>query len=184
MRPQPDPLPEGEGNRPGALDRASLLRLLAADPPLVEGLLDPDTQVQPNGIDLTLRSVAWYASPGQLGVTNEDRVPARSDELEFDPDGWVHLAPGPYLATLNETMHIPPGLTGLTWPRSSLLRSGVAVHTGVGDAGYVGRYQVLLSVLNPRGFRIARNTRIVQEVFLTLVAPVSQGYAGVYQQSR
>jgi len=168
----------------GVLDRASLLELLAVKPPLVEGLLDPDTQVQPNGIDLTLRSVAWYASPGQLGVTNEDRVLARADELEFDPEGWVHLAPGPYLATLNETLHIPLGLTGLTWPRSSLLRSGVAIHTAVGDAGYEGCYQVLLSVLNPRGFRIARNARIVQEVFFTLVTPVSQGYAGVYQQSR
>lgn len=168
----------------GVLDRASLLELLAVQPPLVEGLLDPDTQVQPNGIDLTLRSVSWYASPGQLGVTNEDRVLARADKLEFDPEGWVHLAPGPYLATLNETLHIPLGLTGLTWPRSSLLRSGVAVHTAVGDAGYEGCYQVLLSVLNPRGFRIARNARIVQEVFFTLVTPVSQGYAGVYQQSR
>lgn len=157
--------------------------MLAGNPPLVEGMLDPEGQLQPNGIDLTLHSVAWFASPGQLGTTDAERVLARADELEFDVEGWVHLAPGPYLITLNETVHLPRHLTALTWPRSSLLRSGVAVHTAVGDAGYEGRYRALLSVLNPRGFRIARDARVVQVVFFRLVRPTEKGYAGAYQYS-
>ena len=166
----------------GALDRAALEALLKADPPLVQGLLDPAQQLQPNGIDLTLRSVAWFGSPGQLGVSNQERMPASVDELEFGADGWLHLAPGPYLVTFNEVTNIPLHLTALTWPRSSLLRSGVALHTAVGDAGYRGRYQALLSVLNPRGFRVAQNARLAQVVFFTLVSSAEQGYAGVYQE--
>lgn len=164
------------------LDRAALEALLDGDPPLVQGLLDREAQLQANGIDLTLRSVAWFGSPGQIGVSNDERVLPKTDDMEFGADGWAHLAPGPYLITLNEVINIPLGLTALTWPRSSLLRAGVAIHTAVGDAGYQGRYQALLNVLNPRGFRVARNARVVQVVFFDLRSPVEQGYQGVYQQ--
>ncbi len=167
-----------------ALDRASLEALLGADPPLVEGMPDRAQQVQPNGIDLTLRSVAWFGSPGQVGVSNDDRMLPATEPLDFAPDGWLHLAPGPYLVTFNEVVNIPLDLTALTWPRSSLLRSGVTVHTAVGDAGYRGRYQTLLSVLNPKGFRVAQNARLVQVVFFSLTQPVDEGYHGVYLQER
>ncbi len=166
---------------PGILDRASLQQMLDGSPPLVEGMPDPDAQLQPNGIDLTVRSVAWLASPGQMGATDEDRVLAKADDLQFETDGYLFLASGPYLVTYNEVLHLPLDVVALTWPRSSLLRSGVTVHTGVGDAGYEGRYQTLLSVLNPRGFRLARNARLVQVVFCRLAQPVSQGYRGIYQ---
>lgn len=170
-----------EGLPPGVLDRASLQALLTATPPLVEGMPDPEGQLQVNGIDLTVRSVAWIASIGQIGASNADRVLPSTQELDWDADGFAHLAPGPYLATLNEVLHTPLDLTLLLWPRSSLLRSGVAVHTAVVDAGYEGRPQVLLSVLNPHGFRLQRAARIVQIAAFTLTRPVVQGYQGAYQ---
>jgi dUTP pyrophosphatase len=166
---------------PGVLDRASLLQRLAANPPLVEGLADPAAQVQPNGIDLTVRSVAWLATVGQIGVSNGDRVLPATQELEFDAEGFAHLAPGPYIVSANETLHTPLDLTVLMWPRSSLLRSGVTVHTAVVDAGYEGRLQFTLSVLNPHGFRLQRGARIVQLVAFTLAQPVARGYYGAYQ---
>jgi|GEM_PF-36840 len=169
------------GLPPGVLDRANLERLLDATPPLVEGLLDPAGQLQQNGIDLTVADVAWLATVGQIGVSNDDRVLPEPQAERWDANGWMHLAPGPYLVTANETLHTPRDLTVLLWPRSSLLRSGVAVHTAVVDAGYEGRPQFLLSVLNPHGFRLQRNARIVQMVAFTLIHPVEQGYHGHYQ---
>ena len=166
----------------GVLDRASLHRLLASNPPLVEHLLDLDEQLQTNGIDLTLRSVASFGSLGKMGTSAEERVLPTTVELEFDSDGYLHLAPGPYLVTLNEVVHIPPELTALAWPRSSLLRSGVLLHNAVWDAGYEGRSQCLMTVVNPHGFQIARNSRILQLVFFTLVQPVTEGYQGKYQR--
>ena len=166
----------------GVLDRDSLQRLLGRTPPLVEGLRDPADQLQPNGIDLTLRSVAWFASPGQIGLTSADRVLSATAELGFDSEGWTHLAPGPYLITLNEVVHLPNGIAGLAWPRSSLLRCGVFIHNAVWDAGYEGRSQCLLTVINPHGFRIARDSKVLQMVFFTLAQSVSEGYQGHYQR--
>ena len=65
-------------------------------------------------------------------------------------------------------------------PRSSLLRSGVAVHNAVWDAGYRGRSQALLVVYHPRGFTLSRDARLV--FFASALAhPVDQGYRGRYQ---
>ncbi len=66
-------------------------------------------------------------------------------------------------------------------PRSSLGRSGVTIHTAVWDAGYSGRSTSLLSVLNSEGFRVQRDARVMQLVFVGLAAPTTEGYAGQYQ---
>ena len=60
-------------------------------------------------------------------------------------------------------------------PRSSLLRSGVAIHNAVWDAGYQGRSQALLVVYHPRGFTLSRDARVLQLVFFLLAHPVDQG---------
>jgi len=69
----------------------------------------------------------------------------------------------------------------LARPRSSLLRCGVTVNTAVWDAGYSGRSQSLMVVYNPQGFRVQRNARVVQLVFLRLTQE-TEGYRGVYQE--
>ena len=166
----------------GVLDRASIASMLARTPPLVEGVLDPETQLQPNGIDLTLRTVAALDTPGQLGVATEDRVLSQTTELAYDAEGYVQLAPGCYLITLNEVVHLPKDMAALGWQRSSLLRSGVTITCSVWDAGYEGRSQCLLTVLNPKGFRLARNARVVQIVFFPLAQSVTQGYQGIFQR--
>ena len=60
-------------------------------------------------------------------------------------------------------------------PRSSLLRSGVALHTAVWDAGYRGRSQSLLTVHHPEGFRLQRDARLAQLVFFRLSNLPEQG---------
>lgn len=142
---------------------------------------DPAAQVQPNGIDLTLRSIARLVGPGQIGRDNRDRLLPALAPLEPDADGWYTLDPAPYLAILNEIVHLPLDLMALARPRSSLLRAGVALHTAVWDAGYSGRSQVLITVHHPAGFRVQRDARIVQLVVFPLAAAVSEGYRGAYQ---
>lgn len=144
-------------------------------------MLDVHEQVQPNGIDLTLREVALLASPGSLGFTNEDRVLSRTSALAFDAAGSVDLRPGCYLITYNEVINLPKNIAALAAPRSSLLRCGVSIHSAVWDAGYSGRSQSLLVIHNPQGFRLRRNARIVQIVFFLLTREVARGYQGVFQ---
>ncbi len=163
------------------LTRSDIRRLLEPTPPIVEGLLDVEEQVQPNGIDLTLKEVASFSSAGSLGYGNETRVLSHSSLLALDKAEGIHLPTGCYLVTYNEIVHLPKNIICLALPRSSLLRCGVSVHTAVWDAGYSGRSQSLLVVYNPNGFRVYRNARIVQLVFLRLEGEVTQGYHGMFQ---
>lgn len=162
-----------------ALSRQSILELLEASDPLISGYLDLDAQAQPNGFDVTVGEVLEYTSAGEMADSNRSLSSTRP--LPWSSTGGLKLEPGPYLAVLNERISLPLHLMALMQPRSSLLRSGVTVHTAVWDAGYRGRSQVMLTVLNPHGFRLGRNARIGQLVFFNLDRQLLQGYQGQYQ---
>jgi dUTP pyrophosphatase len=155
-------------------------RLIGRSPPLIEGYLDLDEQVQANGFDLTLRDVAVMTSAGRIAASNLRRVVSGLAPLEFDTAGSIALAPGSYMVTYNEVVHLPKNIMALGRPRSSLLRCGVSVGTAVWDAGYSGRSQSLLVIHNPRGFNLEKNARLTQLVFFELTGD-SEGYQGIYQ---
>ena len=162
------------------LSKQEIQRLLNQNPPLVEGWLDLEAQLQANGFDLTLRDVAMLESAGKIAVANSQRVVSELAPLVFDGLDSIELIPGTYIITYNEIVHLPRSIMALATPRSSLLRCGVTVNTAVWDAGYSGRSQSLLVVYNPRGFRLQRNARIIQLVFFELTRE-TEGYSGAYQ---
>lgn len=162
------------------LSRHEICQLLHHKPPLVESYIDLSQQVQPNGIDLTLREIAVPQSPGRVAVKNEHRQLSALAPLVFDGLDNIDLIPGAYIITYNEIVHLPKGIMALAMPRSSLLRCGVTVHTAVWDAGYSGRSQSLMVVYNPQGIRLQRNARIIQLIFLKLTRE-TEGYSGIYQ---
>lgn len=165
----------------GIFSREDILKMLKASPPLLDNLVDIQQQVQPNGIDLTLKEIALLSSSGSLGLSNESRALSSTSPLVFDGLGRIDLLPGCYLVTYNEVVNIPRNIIALATPRSSLLRCGVSIHSAVWDAGYSGRSQSLMVVYNPRGFRTYRNARIIQMVFFLLSREVAQGYQGIFQ---
>ena len=162
------------------LSREELRAALAGQPPLVEGV-DIDVQLQTNGIDLRVERVQRLASPGLLGATDAVREPAAREDVACDNDGWWDLHRGAYVITYREKVNLPHDLMAFARPRSTLLRSGVAIQTAVWDAGYSGRGEGLLSVLNARGYRLQRGARVLQLVFLRLSTPAVDGYRGIYQ---
>jgi dUTP pyrophosphatase len=162
------------------LSDSEIRRLLKQKPPLVEGYIDLEAQVQANGFELTLRDVAVIQSAGRIAVDNSQRVISGVSPLVFDGLGDIELIPGTYLITYNEIVHLPKNLIALGRPRSSLLRCGVTIGTAVWDAGYEGRSQSLLVVYNTRGIRLQKNARLIQLVFFELTGE-SEGYNGVYQ---
>ncbi|MFC2038936.1 deoxyuridine 5'-triphosphate nucleotidohydrolase [Chloroflexota bacterium] len=155
--------------------------LIKQEPPLIEGYIDLEAQVQPNGFDLTLRDIAIPQSPGQIAADNSQRIISDLAPLTFDGINFVDLMPGIYVITYNEVVHLPNNIMALARPRSSLLRCGVSVGTAVWDAGYNGRSQSLLIVYHPQGFRLQRNARVTQLVFYTLTGE-TEGYSGTYQK--
>lgn len=170
------------GHLPGTpLDLESIGHLIKGSPPLLDHYLSLESQLQPNGFDLTLRDVARLTTPGAIGAADASRALSETQPLVFGPDGWVRLEPGPYLVTFNETVHLPLDIMALGRPRSSLLRSGAAVHTAVWDAGYRGRSQSLLVVYHPDGYRVQRDARLMQLVFFRMETAASRGYQGRFQ---
>jgi len=165
----------------GVLSRQAIATLLDGVPPLLDNLPDRDSQLQPNGIDITLEGVSRFRGPGFLGVSNQERVLPQTEELRFGPDGTVYLPPGAYQVRFNEVVSLPDWLMAYARPRSSLLRSGVALHTAVWDAGYSGRGMSMLVVYHPAGFRVARDARICQLVFHRLSSATDAVYSGTYQ---
>jgi dUTP pyrophosphatase len=157
-------------------------KLLKENPPIVEGLLDIEEQLQSNGIDLTVKTIASFTSPGAIGFNNKDRILSDSSLLPFNNSGFIDLATGCYLITYNEVVHIPINFIALGLPRSSLLRCGASVHTAVWDAGYSGRSQSLLVVYNSNGFQLYKNAKVLQLIFLKLSHPVIHGYKGIFQK--
>lgn len=152
--------------------------ILAHDPPLVEGLR-PE-QVQPNGVDVTVGEIMSIDGSGTVDFDNSQRAIPPATPLGWY-SGSMQLPPGCYKIVFAEVLNLPMDICAISQTRSSLLRMGVSVHTGVGDAGYRGRCEALMVVYNPEGVKIFKGARITQLVFMRIESPVNEGYKGRYQ---
>lgn len=160
-------------------------------------------QIQPCGIDLTLKRVLQWASSATIDFDNTHRRTAQTTELPFEirnppltstsktsegpqrtnasgSSDFVKLCKGSYLVEFNESVHMPLDLMGQILVRSSLFRSGALVHAGVMDSGYQGVVGAILQVVNPHGLQLMRDAKLAQIVFHQMSEPV-EGYSGVYQ---
>lgn len=163
------------------LGRDDILRLIAeADPPLVSGWVNLDTQLQPAGFDLSLMEVREFKSAGCIDFDNSNRRLPDTDPVPFDHQGRLHLDRGAYLVVFNEVVSLPLNVAAIAKPRSSLLRCGATIETAFWDPGYRGRSRALLIVYNESGIVLEKDARIAQLVFLR-VHGASRGYSGAYQ---
>lgn len=156
-------------------------KLMKSTPPLLENAVDIETQIQPNGLELTLKEIKTIEGIGSVDFDNSERKLPEGRLLSFDDEGWVHLPAGIYKVFFNEIVNIPKNLAAIAKPRSTLIRCGVTLETAVWDAGYRGRSESMLVVYNPEGFRLKKDARIMQLLFYTLESKVKKGYSGIYQ---
>jgi len=140
-----------------------------------------ETQVQPNGVDLTLASVLEQTETGQISTDGKRIGERRPVEFESRDGGeWVSLTPGGYVVQYAETVHIPEGHVGFIYPRSSLMRNSCMLNTAVWDAGYEGKGEGLLQVHHR--IDLKRGARIAQ---LVIAEATHEGtYDGSYQGER
>ncbi|MCQ1534481.1 deoxyuridine 5'-triphosphate nucleotidohydrolase [Methanosarcina sp. KYL-1] len=163
------------------LSSNELRKLVKMTPPLLENAVDIETQIQPNGLELTLKEVKTIEGVGAVDFDNSGRKIPESQLLEFDEEGWIHLPAGIYKVLFNEIVNIPRNLAAIAKPRSTLIRCGATLETAVWDAGYRGRSESMLVIYNPAGFRLKKDARIMQLLFYTLDSEVEEGYSGIYQ---
>ena len=147
---------------------------------LITDYVDLDRQLQPAGFDLTLRDVYEYRQEGRVDFDNSQRRIAKTKKLKPDNEDWYFLSPGSYKILINETITLPNDVVALSRTRSTLLRNGAFVETGVGDPGYKGKYQCLLVVRNPHGIHIKKYSRIIQVVFVSTAETIP--YDGIFME--
>ena len=138
-------------------------------------------QVQPAGIDMTLKEVHSLSDSGAIDFDNSKRRISKSAPIAFDAESKLHLSPGCYKIIYNEYVNVPIDACAFGYPRSSLLRSGADVRCAVWDPGYHGRSESLLVVNNRHGITLYRNAKVMQLVFVRLEGKAHAGYEGQYK---
>ncbi|KAK4161324.1 dUTPase-like protein [Cladorrhinum sp. PSN259] len=152
---------------------------------IVRNLRSVSHQMQPCGVDLSLRRVIKWTSPATVDFDNSRRqVAAQAAEIPFSQSSAeiVKLAQGAYLVEFNETVDTPLDCMGQVFVRSSLWRSGATLAAGVVDSGYKGGLGALLDVRNPAGIILYRDAKLGQICFHRMEEKVD-GYSGIYQNS-
>jgi dUTP pyrophosphatase len=162
---------------------------------ILRGVSSPSNQVQPCGIDLSLRRVFQWTSHGVIDFDNTFRKTASTVEIPFETSSKnVHLKQGAYLVEFNETIDTPLDVMGQLFVRSSLFRSGAVVSAGAMDAGYQGAIGMratirglvlicgcfrgaMLQVFNPHGLILYRDAKLAQFIFHEMNEKVRHPFA-------
>ncbi|KAK3349505.1 dUTPase-like protein [Lasiosphaeria hispida] len=149
---------------------------------IIRNLLQAARQVQPCGVDLSLRRVLRFSpsSMPKLDFDNARRERPGTVEIPFAGAESVVLEPGAYVVEFNEMVEMPRDCMGQIFARSSLWRSGAFLTAGVVDAGYGGVLGALLDVRHSAGLELFRNAKLGQIVLHQMEGEV-EGYNGVYQ---
>lgn len=130
-----------------------------------DDLYDREVQVQPNGVDLRLHRVQYVNGRPILG--RDTRINADNVQIdEITPkDGWFDLGTlhGNYLVDFQESISVPDGYCAIIITRSSLVRCGVDIFTGLWDTGFQGRLGGSLRLKNP--IRLQYGARLGQVMF-------------------
>lgn len=146
-----------------------------------------ETQLTPNGFDLTAAEIHRFRGSGKLDFSNSEREIPETEKIqsekkdEDDEYGWWNLKPGAYKIKTNEVVDLPEDVIGFAYPRSSLLRMGCTIENGVWDAGFRGRSEFLLIVENEEGVEIKENARVNHIVF-EKIEETENVYEGRYQE--
>ncbi|MCX7927083.1 MAG: deoxyuridine 5'-triphosphate nucleotidohydrolase [Candidatus Omnitrophica bacterium] len=161
------------------------IRALIQEKQLISNFIHLETQLTPNGFDLTVAKISYFSNQGALDFSNKERVLADYKEVSLTKDdpkhpyGWWILKPGIYKVLTNEIVSLPCDLVAVACPRSSLLRMGAFTVTAVWDAGFSGKSEFVLVVGNPQGLRIKQNARITQLIFIPVKE--TKAYEGIYK---
>lgn len=112
-------------------------------------LLDTEDQIQPNGVDLRIDKL--YEVNGRVTIPREGKAKSDLRAREVDPkDGYWSITPGGlYYVDFLETISVSDEWCATLATRSSLVRAGVDVVSGLWDTGFKGTLGCTLRVWSP-----------------------------------
>ncbi|KAF8078152.1 putative dUTPase [Lyophyllum atratum] len=104
---------------------------------IIRNMSSPLHQIQPCGVDLSLKSIFRWKTAGVIDFDNSARQNSATEQVLFQK-GRLHIEQGAYLIQFNETVVTPLDVMGEIFVRSSVFRSGAVIQAGLMDAGYHG----------------------------------------------
>jgi len=161
------------------------IKKLIEEHKMIENYIDLETQLTPNGFDLTAGEIWGFLDAGALDFSNQERVMCSFNKVnpvkntEQEELGWWQLRRGAYKVKTNETVNMPNNLIATASTRTTLLRMGAHTSHGIWDAGFSGKSEFLLVVDNPSGILIKQNARLAQLAFIPV--ETTESYNGIYQ---
>lgn len=132
-----------------------------------------------NGFDLSLKGVKRIIGKGVINKSSTE-LPFYDSE-DFFQDGYFYLSQGQYSITFNEGGKIPQGNCGWIKTRSSLIRCGCVVESGLYDTGFeCQNFGAILFVHN--SIKIEQNAKVAQ--FILFEAEEAEEYDGQWQKEK
>lgn len=148
---------------------------------LIKNIKDKNLQIQPTGIDFSVKTIYEWKDRGVIDFTNKDRKIPEIKEIK-KVNGIYYLSMGAYMIEFEEQVKIPNNIAGLMLSRSSLNRMGAFVTGALIDPGFEGSISVALNIINPYGLNIKEGARIAQWIFFKLQNKTTSGYSGIYSK--
>jgi deoxycytidine triphosphate deaminase len=142
-------------------------------------------QVQPNTVDLSLKSVSKFIEDKTHNVLLNEKMKVHRVTQPIEVDQWESFllpAGAAYPAEAAEYIEVPEGFIGWVCPRSTLNRNGILVASAIYDSGYKGYIGCTIYNFSGVGFRIAPETRFAH--FVMAKAETVSMYDGDYNHAR
>jgi deoxycytidine triphosphate deaminase len=141
------------------------------------GIIDED--IQPNAVDVKVAEVREVnTSIFALGRDGKKHRGSRPLKPSARHGGqWWRLNPGAYEIVFYGEVTIGPHHAGIILPRSTLIRNGVTLFSGLYDSGYKGKMVATLYVTTAQ-FDLELGTRLGQ--FVLYDAESGEQYDGSY----
>lgn len=131
-----------------------------------------------NGYDLSLKEVKKICGSG---IVHKDKTEIPNYELVLPVDGYYNLEQGVYSITFHEGGQIPQNHCGWIKSRSSVIRNGSFIESGLYDTNFqCDSFGAFLFVSN--FISIEQNARVAQ--FLLFEAEEANLYNGQFQNNR
>lgn len=140
----------------------------------IDGLTDK--HVQQAAVDLSLENV--WAMSGTFQIDEDSKTHRQTNQLLLDNDGYYNLLPGAYEVSFDHNINIGADECALVITRSTLVRNGITLVSGLWDPKFSGRGGCCMHVSGGPA-RIKKGTRVAQFVVWKVLNPQGE-YQGDY----
>lgn len=116
---------------------------------------------QPNAVDIQVDSIYKICDSEFVLTKDNSKTHRVTQKMEPDSGGFWVLSPGSYEIITDTDVEVANGECGFVIARSTLVRNGCFVHSGIYDSGFKGKIGCTMTVTTG-SFKLQKGARIAQ----------------------